>query len=58
MLDKFKDLKATALQRVSTVRKTDDKQKHLVALDIGTEYVKALIGRVGSEGQIEVIGVR
>ncbi len=30
-------------------------QKHLVALDIGTEYVKALIGRVTEEG-IEIIG--
>jgi cell division protein FtsA len=30
--------------------------QHLVALDIGTEFVKALIGRVGDEG-IEVIGV-
>lgn len=30
---------------------------HLVALDIGTEYVKALIGRVDDDGDIEIIGV-
>lgn len=39
----------------------NDQTKHLVALDIGTEYVKALIARVGvdEEGQpnAEVIGV-
>lgn len=30
---------------------------HIVALDIGTEFVKALIGRVNSEGNIDIIGV-
>ena len=30
---------------------------YLVALDIGTEYVKALIGRVVDESNIEIIGV-
>lgn len=34
---------------------TDD-EKYVVALDIGTENVKALIGRVGQEG-LEVVGV-
>ncbi len=57
MLDKFKDLKAAAVQKVSTARQPEEKQKHLVALDIGTEYIKALIGRVGDEGQIDIIGV-
>ncbi len=32
------------------------KEKHIVALDIGTEYVKALIGRVEGD-DIEIIGV-
>ncbi len=31
--------------------------RYLVALDVGTEFVKALIGRVKSDGQIEIIGV-
>jgi cell division protein FtsA len=30
---------------------------HIVALDIGTEFVKALIGRFSSDGTIEIIGV-
>lgn len=57
MLDKFKDLKATAMQKVASGKRTEEKQKHLVALDIGTEYVKALIGRVSDEGEIEIVGV-
>lgn len=32
-------------------------EQYLVALDIGTEFVKALIGKVGAEGTIEIIGV-
>jgi cell division protein FtsA len=43
------------------INKNDDSQpKHLVALDIGTEYVKALIGRVTGSGDkqvVEVVGV-
>lgn len=55
MLEKLKGLKDAAVSRVAT-KKTADDQKHLVALDIGTEYVKALIGRVVDD-QIEIIGV-
>lgn len=55
MLDKFKGLKTAALSRVGTKTTTDDK-RYLVALDIGTEYIKALIGRV-ENGEIEIIGV-
>ena len=55
MLDKFKGLKAAALARIPKKNAESDK-RYLVALDIGTEYVKALIGRV-NEGQIEIIGV-
>ncbi len=58
MLDKFKGLKDAAISRVQT-QKTNQPEttaRYLVALDIGTEYVKALIGRV-AEGEIEIIGV-
>jgi cell division protein FtsA len=55
MLDKFKDLKTAAVSRVKTARNQQPTEKHLVALDIGTEYVKALIGRVTDEG-LEIIG--
>ena len=55
MLDKFKDLKTAAVTRVKTARKQLPAERHLVALDIGTEYVKALIGRVTDEG-LEIIG--
>jgi len=58
MLDKFKGLKDAAVSRVQTQKNAEpgDATRHLVALDIGTEYVKALIGRV-AEGEIEIIGV-
>jgi len=56
MLDKFKGLKDAALSRVQTANSTSDTNRYLVALDIGTEYVKALVGRV-AEGEIEIIGV-
>ena len=59
MLDKFKSLKDTAVttakSRVQRSKATPTTEKHLVALDIGTEYVKALIGRVTPEG-IDIIG--
>lgn len=34
-----------------------DIDSHILALDIGTEFVKALIGKVSQDGTIEVIGV-
>jgi cell division protein FtsA len=55
MLDKLKELKNTALNRLPAKQQTDA-QRYLVALDIGTEFVKALIGKV-EDGQIEIIGV-
>ncbi|QQS19935.1 pilus assembly protein PilM [Candidatus Saccharibacteria bacterium] len=59
MLDKFKSLKDTASQvaksRVRSRKNAEPPEKHLVALDIGTEYVKALIARVTDEG-IDIIG--
>jgi cell division protein FtsA len=55
MLDKFKSLKDAAVKRIP--KKTPgDSARYLVALDIGTEYVKALIGKVVDD-HIEIIGV-
>ena len=55
MLDKFKSFKDAAISRIP--KKTiGDNTRYLVGLDIGTEYVKALIGKV-VDGHIEVIGV-
>jgi len=46
-----------ALKVVDKIRrKQNDHQTYLVALDIGTEFVKALIGRV-AENSVEIIGV-
>lgn len=55
MLDKFKGLKDAALAKAQT-KNTGDNTKYLVGLDIGTEYVKALIGKVEGN-QIDIIGV-
>lgn len=55
MLDKIKQIKSAALSRVSA-RQDAAAQKHIVALDIGTEYVKALIGRIDEGGTISIIG--
>jgi cell division protein FtsA len=32
-------------------------QEYVVALDIGTENVKALIGKLGADGEIEIVGM-
>ncbi len=56
MLDKFKGLKDAAVSRVKTAKSPTDDTRYLVALDIGTEYVKALVGRV-AEGEIEIVGM-
>ncbi len=69
MLDKFKALsrnifskarsnvaKATATAKANA--KQQPEPQYLVALDIGTEYVKALVGRIPAEGgDVEIIGV-
>ena len=46
--------KASATVRAKAAKQSD---QYLVALDIGTEFVKALVGKVGPEGSIEIIGV-
>lgn len=53
MLDKIKNLSKTATSRVSS--KKSKSGQHMVALDIGTEFVKALIAKVTDDG-IEIIG--
>ncbi len=45
-----------ALKLVDKIRKKGDSEQYIVALDIGTEFVKALIGRVKGD-KIEIIGV-
>lgn len=54
MLDKLKDLQAAVKARTSGPQGSDD--DYIVALDIGTENVKALIGKLTHDG-IEVVGV-
>ncbi len=69
MLSKFKSMSRSAFDKakvaakdaaaeakVNSKRPAED--EYLVALDIGTEFVKALIGRIPSNGDdIEIIGV-
>jgi cell division protein FtsA len=67
MLDKIKATsQSLAQQALSSAKQTATKARtkvqkgsdqHLVALDIGTEFVKALIGHVKPDGTIEIIGV-
>jgi cell division protein FtsA len=66
MLDKFKDLSRTAVTKASAAvgkagdaasKIKSDEDQHIVALDIGTEFVKALVAKVSTNGEIEIIGV-
>ncbi len=59
MLDSFKALsrEAATKARDAAGRLRNKEDEYIVGLDIGTEVVKALIGRVTPEGDIEVIGV-
>ncbi|MEI7674474.1 MAG: cell division FtsA domain-containing protein [bacterium] len=50
MLDKIKNIKN------KKIKKAKDDSQYVVALDIGTEFVKVLIGKVGPD-QTEIIGV-
>lgn len=51
MLDKIKNLS----QKVTPKGKSQPAGQYMVGLDIGTEFVKALIGRV-DDGKIEIVG--
>ena len=70
MLAKLKDVSTVAAQKALAVAKEKAQQarsnmpvkgaksdQHIVALDIGTEYVKALIGKVQPDGGIEIVGM-
>jgi cell division protein FtsA len=55
MLDKLSSLSSSALKKT----KSDgaDAQSYLVGLDIGTEFVKALVARITEDDSLEIIGV-
>lgn len=55
MLDKLLGLSRSAKKKVKSA-KTTDTGRFVVGLDIGTEYVKALVARVGDD-ELEIIGV-
>jgi cell division protein FtsA len=68
MLDKFKSVGAAVAERAKVgasqasgkvlSRKGKSAERYIVALDIGTEFVKALIGHLDpAEGTIDIIGV-
>lgn len=50
MLDKLKTLKKKSANKVT------DNNQYIVALDIGTEFVKALIGKLSGD-HVEIVGV-
>ena len=54
MLHKIKKIKDSVTR--SSSKKSEDDEQLIVALDIGTEFVKVLIGRVTDTG-LEIIGV-
>ena len=57
MLDKIKNLKSNGLKKVSAKLPVGSgSERLLVGLDVGTEYVKALIAKVSGE-ELQVIGV-
>lgn len=70
MLSKLKDVSTAAAQkafaaakeqatkaRANMPAKGGKSDQHIVALDIGTEYVKALIGKIQPDGGIEIVGM-
>ncbi len=56
MLDKIKTIKTSVVAKTRALHAKKDTDQYIVALDIGTEFVKALIGRVTDSG-VEIIGV-
>jgi len=65
MLDKFKTLSRNAMNKASSAAKTaaanakqQQEDQYIVALDVGTENVKALIGRLAPDSStVEIVGV-
>ena len=55
---KFVSISKDKLQNIrERTAKRPSGDDHLVALDIGTEYIKALIGKINPDGSIDVVGV-
>ncbi len=66
MLDKVKNLSQSVAGKMADkaselntkmAKRAPTKEQYIVGLDIGTEYVKALVGRVTEGDEIEIIGV-
>lgn len=55
MLDKLSSLSSSALKK--TKSEPADAQNYLVGLDIGTEFVKALVAKIADDDTLEIIGV-
>ena len=55
-LKNIKNVLPSLQNKADSVKKGQPKGEFIVALDIGTEYVKALVGRVKG-GDVEIIGV-
>ncbi|HSX53016.1 MAG TPA: cell division FtsA domain-containing protein [Patescibacteria group bacterium] len=58
MLDKIKTIGKNASKTIAskTGRKKDSSGQYMVGLDIGTEFIKVLIGKVVENSRIEIIG--
>src|SRR3989344_5308221 len=57
MLDKIKtQVKAVASKAAKSGRGKQNEGQYIVALDIGTEFVKVLIGKIVEGNKIEIIG--
>jgi cell division protein FtsA len=68
MLDKFKTMSRAALDKATVAAKQaaaeakanskrPPEDQYIVALDIGTEFVKALIGKISGNNDVEIVGV-
>lgn len=56
MLKKIKNLTGTVVSKSREARSKPSGERFIVGLDIGTEYVKALVGRLNGD-KIEIVGV-
>lgn len=58
MLDRVKQIKESVLKRVDSAGGSKKSgERYVAALDIGTENVKVLIGKVEADGAISIVGV-
>lgn len=56
MLNKLKSAGAVALSKVKEVREKLPSDRYIVGLDVGTENVKVLIGKING-GNVDIIGI-